>query len=84
MPSRQAVAARLASLQAGGWLEKHPGIGGYPIYQPTLRAYNEVGEGTRYLPSPSMGTMEHTLRLTDFIVELETGRQELPAGYPRR
>ncbi|WP_456598814.1 hypothetical protein [Blastococcus sp. SYSU DS0616] len=82
MPTRQAVAARLASLQAGGWLAKHPGIGGYPIYQPTLRAYNEVGEGTRYLPSPSMGTMEHTLRLTDLIVELETGRQELPAGYP--
>ncbi|TKJ21343.1 hypothetical protein [Blastococcus sp. CCUG 61487] len=82
MPTRQAVAARLASLQAGGWIEKHPGVGGYPIYQPTLRAYNEVGEGTRYLPTPSLGTMEHTLRLTDLIVELETGRQELPAGYP--
>ena len=82
MPTRQAMAARLVSLQAGGWIEKHPGIGGYPVYQPTLRAYNEVGEGTRYLPSPSLGTMEHTLRLTDLIVELEMGRQELPAGYP--
>jgi len=81
MPTRQAAAARLASLQAGGWIEKHPGIGGYPVYQPTGRAYNEVGEGMRYLP-PSLGTMEHTLRLTDLIVELETGRQELPAGYP--
>ncbi|MPQ96878.1 hypothetical protein GB931_02860 [Modestobacter sp. I12A-02628] len=82
MPTRQAVAARLAALQAGGWIEKHPGIGGYPIYQPTVRAYNEVGDGTRYHPNPSLGTMEHTLRLTDLIVELETGRHELPAGYP--
>jgi hypothetical protein len=82
MPSRQTVAARLASLQGRGWLEKHPGVGGYPIYQPTRRAYDEVGEGTRYLPTPSLGTMEHSLRLTDLIVELETGRQELPAGYP--
>lgn len=81
MPTVSASGKWLTRLSSRGWIESRPGIGGYPLWQATSRGYNEVGEGLRHLDA-SLGTLQHGLLLVDLIVDLETGRQELPRGYP--
>lgn len=86
MPTQQTFDKRLGRLQACGWIEKHDGPGRWPVYQPTRLGHAGIEIETEHLPEPSLATMEHTLGLADYLIEVETGRSPVPGfdGAPVR